>query len=248
MIRIYVREICNNKEPRGDDDAYLWRIPAVAALDRLELNSPVTFFVGENGAGKSTILEAVAVNYGFNAEGGTKNFHFSSRDTHSSLERHIRLVKDPVRPKDGYFLRAESFYNAASYIETLDEEGMGPRLIDSYGGVSLHRQSHGESFLSLIMNRFGGNGFYVLDEPEAALSPTRQLSLLCRIHDLVEQGSQFLIATHSPILLAYPGADIYLLDERGISAVKYEETEHYQISRRFLENPKRMLNTLFDMD
>ncbi|MDO5111417.1 MAG: AAA family ATPase [Clostridia bacterium] len=225
-------------------DAYLTRIPAIAALDTLRLDSPVTFLVGENGAGKSTLLEAVAVAYGFNPEGGTRNFNFSSNNTHSGLFRYITLVKEPIRARDGFFLRAESFYNAASYIDQLDREGWPP-LVNSYGGKSLHAQSHGESFLALVMNRFGGHGFYVLDEPEAALSPTRQLSLLCRIHDLVESGSQFLIATHSPILMAYPDADLYLLGENGISKTGYKETEHYQVTRCFLENPQRMLQTLF---
>ena len=239
---MYVREIYRNDTPMDAADAYLGQIPAVAALQTLRFDSPVTFLVGENGAGKSTLLEAVAVAYGFNPEGGTRNFHFASNNTHSGLYRYITLVKEPLRARDGYFLRAESFYNAASYIDELDRE---KPLLGSYGGKSLHAQSHGESFLALVMNRFGGHGFYILDEPEAALSPTRQLSLLCRIHDLAEEGSQFLIATHSPILMAYPGAALYLLDENGIAKTAYKETEHYQITRRFLENPQCMLQTLF---
>ncbi len=220
---------------------YPFGIPAIAALNTLKFEKPVTFFVGENGSGKSTLLEAIAVNFGFNPEGGTKNFSFSTKDTHAELYRRIILSKNVKRPRDGFFLRAESFYNAASYIDSLDEND---GFLDNYGGKSLHGQSHGESFLSLVMNRFGGNGFYVLDEPEAALSPSRQMSLLCCIHDLVQKGSQFLIATHSPILMAYPNADIFLLDERGIHKTAYTETEHYQITRRFMQDPARMLEML----
>ncbi len=235
---MYIREICKTGDiPSGADD-YLNNIPAIAALKKLRLDKAVTFLVGENGSGKSTLLEAVAVCFGFNAEGGTRNFNFSSRNTHSGLYRYLTLVKEPVMAKDGFFLRAESFYNAASYIDEVEAEG-------SYGGRSLHAQSHGESFLSLVMNRFSGHGFYVLDEPEAALSPSRQMSLLCRIHDLAENGSQFLIATHSPILMAYPDADIYLLDENGIKKTRYEETEHYQIMKQFLNNTQRMIDMLF---
>lgn len=235
---MYVREIYRN--PEMDGGGYFDRIPAIAALDTLKFSKPVTFFVGENGAGKSTLLEAVAVSFGFNAEGGTRNFNFSSKSTHSELYRSIRLVKEPVRPRDGYFLRAESFYNAATYLDEIDDGTLMP----SYGGRSLHAQSHGESFLALMSNRFGGHGFYILDEPEAALSPSRQLSLIRLIYDLVNAGSQFIIATHSPILMAYPGAELYLLDESGIHRTSYEQTEHYQITRRFMENPKRMLDVL----
>ncbi|MDD4075479.1 MAG: AAA family ATPase [Eubacteriales bacterium] len=240
---MYVREIYRNDVPLEAEDAYLSRIPAIAALQTLRLESPVTFLIGENGAGKSTLLEAAAVAFGFNPEGGTRNFNFSTQNTHSGLHRYITLVKEPRRARDGFFLRAESFYNAASYIDELARED-DPSYLDQYGGRSLHAQSHGESFLSLVMNRFGGHGFYVLDEPEAALSPSRQLALLCRIHDLVQEDSQFLIATHSPILMAYPDAELYLLNEKGIQKTAYKETEHYQITRSFLENPQRMLEIM----
>lgn len=234
------------------EDSYLSRLPAVQALgsreERLPMDADVTFLVGENGSGKSTILEAVAVCCGFNAEGGTRNFNFSTRATHSQLCDYLTVARRR-RPKDGFFLRAESFYNAASYIDEMDEEpSLGPPLIDSYGGVSLHAQSHGESFLALVQNRFGGHGLYLLDEPEAALSPARQLTLLGEIRQLVGLDSQFLIATHSPILMAYPGARIYVLDGTGIRPVRYEETEHYQLTRRFLEDPERMLRYLFSED
>ena len=210
----------------------------------LEFDRPVTFLVGENGTGKSTLLEAVAVACGFNAEGGTRNFDFSTRATHSPLHEYLTVGRTAY-PRDGFFLRAESFYNVATNIDEMDETSFGPRLIDSYGGVSLHDQSHGESFLALVEHRFGGNGLYLLDEPEAALSPTRMMSLLVLIRNLVKKHSQFIIATHSPILMAYPGACIYQLSQDGIDRVAYRDTEHYQLTRRFLEAPERMIDLLF---
>lgn len=236
-----------------DRDSYLSRLPAVRALAErgeagLTFPTPVTFLVGENGTGKSTLLEAIAVAYGFNAEGGTRNFNFSTRDTHSPLWEAITVARTDY-PRDGFFFRAESFYNVATNIDEMDEEAsFGPSLIDSYGGVSLHAQSHGESFLALMEHRFGGQGLYLLDEPEAALSPTRMMSLLVLLHRLVEEHSQFVIATHSPILMAYPGARIYQLSQQGIEPVAYRDTEHYQITRRFLEAPERMLELLFEED
>lgn len=247
MDRRYIDRIYLNQPVPAD--SYLAALPAVRALggrDRpLTFPAPVTFLVGENGTGKSTLLEAIAVACGFNAEGGTRNFSFSTRDTHSPLHRYLTVGRRSY-PRDGFFLRAESFYNVATNIDEMDEEpGPGGRVIDSYGGVSLHDQSHGESFLALVQNRFGGNGLYLLDEPEAALSPTRQLTLLGEMHQLAERDSQFIVATHSPILMAYPGARIYQLSEDGIEPVQYQETEHYQLTRRFLEDPERMLRYLF---
>ena len=232
------------------EGSYLSAIPAVRWLQthRLALNAPVAFLVGENGSGKSTLLEAIAVACGFNAEGGTRNFTFSTRETHSQLGEYLTVAKRRY-PRDGFFLRAESFYNVATNIDEMDEApSFSPRLIDSYGGVSLHAQSHGESFLALVQNRFGGQGLYLLDEPEAALSPSRQLTLLGEMHRLVERNSQFIIATHSPMLMAYPGARIYLLSEDGIGETAYRETEHYQMTRRFLEDPERMFHYLFEED
>ena len=220
-------------------DSYLNRLPVVQFLARygcLTFSSNVTFLVGENGSGKSTLLEAMAIAYGFNAEGGTKNFNFSTRDTHSELWEHLTLVRRGYAA-DGFFLRAESLYNAASYI---DRTGVG----GNYGGRSLHDQSHGESFLAVVENRFRGQGLYLLDEPEAALSPMRQLELMVQLQELVKQDSQFIIATHSPILMAFPGAQILELSEQGIREVGYRQTEHYQLTRRFLEDPERMLHYL----
>ncbi len=232
------------------EGSYLRALPAVRALEgrehRLTFDSDVTFFVGENGSGKSTLLEAIAVAYGFNAEGGTRNFSFSTEATHSELCGHLTIARNRY-PKDGFFLRAESFYNVATNIDRMDREpGLGGRVIDSYGGVSLHHQSHGESFLALVHNRFGGRGLYILDEPEAALSPARIMTLMAEMDDLVKRDSQFIVATHSPILMAFPNARIYRLDEMGIAPVAYEDTEHYQITKRFLNDPQRMLWYLLD--
>lgn len=243
----YLREISLKRDRIEHFDRYPFSIPAVRELDQIEFAREVTFFVGENGSGKSTLIEGIAVSLGFNAEGGTKNFQFGTRPSHSSLHQYLRAVKSFRKPRDGFFLRAESYFNVATNIEELDEEPFGgPTVINSYGGVSLHEQSHGESFLSLMLHRFGGRGLYLLDEPEAALSPTRQLAVLSRIRQLVENSSQFIIATHSPILLAYPGALIYQIDGSGITPVKYEDTEHYAVTKAFLENPERMLAELFE--
>nr|WP_298168219.1 AAA family ATPase [uncultured Pseudomonas sp.] len=218
---------------------YPFCLPAIASLERLDLHPNVTFFVGENGSGKSTLLEAIAVSLGFNAEGGSKNFNFATRRSHSELHEYLRIAKGIKRPRDGYFLRAESFFNVATEIDNLN-------VVDSYGGRSLHEQSHGESFLALLMERFGGQGLYILDEPEAALSPQRQLAVLSRIHDLVLDGSQFIIASHSPILMAYPQARIFQCGGEGIAEVAYEETEHYRVTHDFLTNPTRMLRVLLE--
>ena len=226
-------------------EPYVKKIPVIKYLSQIEelsFHKSVTFLVGENGTGKSTLLEAMATAYGFNAEGGSKNFSFATNKTHSNLGAYLKIIRRKY-PKDGFFLRAESFYNVATEIERLP----GPvPLWEFYGGKSLHQQSHGESFLALILNRFSGNGIYILDEPEAALSPSRQMTLMARMKQLERQNSQFIIATHSPILMAYPGAEIYELTEEEIKLTPYKETEHYIITKQFLDHPERMLNYLLE--
>ncbi len=218
-------------------DEYPFNIPAIAHFDRLEFDQPVTFLVGENGSGKSTLLEAIAIAWGFNPEGGGRDFKFATRESHADLHDYLRLARGAHRAGDGFFLRAESFYNLASTIEALG----GSR----YGKIPLHEQSHGESFIALVTNRFNGSGFYVLDEPEAALSPSRLLQLMTLIHELVADGAQFLIATHSPILMAYPLATIFLMSPEGPREVSYRATEHYAVTKRFLNDPEGMLEKLF---
>lgn len=241
----YVQEVKFRRARVSSFDEYPFSLPIVRSLSSLPLHPSVTFLVGENGSGKSTLLEAIAVAWGFNPEGGTRNFHFHTRKSHSVLHEYLTLVKSAKRPKDGFFLRAESLFNLATEIERLDAEpGFGPPVIDSYGGRSLHEQSHGESFFAVLMNRFSGQGFYVLDEPEAALSPARQLALISRMHQLVQSGSQFIIATHSPIVMAYPNAWVYQIAGQAMDRVEYHETEHYLVAKRFLNDTEMQLRKL----
>jgi predicted ATPase len=234
------------RERIATPSAYPFSIPAITQVDGLALHPRVTYFVGENGSGKSTLLEGIAVAAGFNPEGGSMNFHFSTRSSESSLASALRLARSVRRPRTGFFLRAESFFNLATTIEQLDKEpSLGPPIIDSYGGRSLHEQSHGESFIALVLHRFGPQGLYILDEPEAALSPLRQMSMLRRMHDLVRQGCQFIVATHAPILLAYPEAWIYELDDSGLRRVSYDETSTVRVTRDFLGERERTLAELF---
>jgi predicted ATPase len=233
----YITEIKLKRDKVPSFDEYPFSLNAVRNLASLKLHPTVTFLVGENGSGKSTLLEAIATAFGFNPEGGTRNFRFDTKASHSSLFEYLSLIKGVKKPRDGFFLRAESFYNVATEIDRL---GVAP----SYGGTSLHAQSHGESFLSLVLHRFSGYGLYLLDEPEAALSPSRQMSLITRLHDLVKQKSQFIIATHSPIIMAYPNAWIYVLNERGIEKASYTETEHYQVTKDFINNYGKMVEVL----
>jgi predicted ATPase len=240
-------ELLGDKVP--DKAAYPFSLNVLKGFHELTLHPKVTFLVGENGAGKSTLIEALAVAWGFNAEDGSKNFNFSTANAHADLHKYLRLQKGPIRAKDGFFLRAESYFNVATELENLDKEpSWSPPITPAYGGKSLHNQSHGESFFALFENRFRGNGLYILDEPEAALSPARQMSLLVRMHDLIKKNSQFIIATHSPILMAYPDAQIYQIGERGLDPCSYEDTEHYQVTRSFLNRHGDMMTQLLRDD
>ena len=240
LTRPYWIEAQFEQREGWDEGVYPFNLPAVRSLQRLEFHPNVTFLVGENGSGKSTLIEALAVAWGFNPEGGGREHRFGTRDSHSPLHRFIRPVKSALRLQDGFFLRAESFFTVASYLE-----GVGA---NRFGTKSLHEQSHGESFFALFDNRFIGDGLYILDEPEAALSPSRQLSFLARMHELVLARSQLIIATHSPILLGYPNAWIYRASPAGLDRVEYEDTEHYQVTKSFLTRREMMLDVLLRDD
>ena len=224
---------------RIEEDSYLRSIPAIAGMEELSFENAVTFFVGENGSGKSTLLEGIAVAYGFNPEGGTRNYNFSTYDSHSGLCDAITLSRGIKRAKWGYFLRAESFYNVATKE---NEYSRGP------GGVPqhYHEKSHGESFLALAQQNFRPDGLYLLDEPEAALSPQRQLSLLIEIDRCAKEGAQFIIVTHSPILLGLPGATILSFDDGPIHPVSYEETDSYQVMSMFINHREQVIRKLLE--
>ncbi len=231
----------------GEESKYVEQLPALKDISRLDLHPKVTFFIGENGSGKSTLLEAIAVADGFNAEGGTRNFNFASRASHSDMFKWIRLGRGArgKRRSDGFFVRAESFYNVASEIERL---GLNTDARSGYGTTSLHNVSHGEAFIALITTRMTGDGLYLFDEPESALSPQRQLAFLVAMHELIDRESQFVIATHSPILMAYPDAWIYEFSPAGVNRVAYEETEHYRVMHTFMTDPQRTLRHLLADD
>ncbi|MBN2980399.1 AAA family ATPase [Cohnella algarum] len=235
---MYLKSLQLLRSDRFSRDEYPFTIPAVKALETLSFRANVTFFVGENGSGKSTLLEAIAYQCGFNTAGGGRNNAYEVEASHSALGEHIRLSWLP-KVTNGFFMRAETFYHFASHLDTM------PQSLGYYGGRSLHEQSHGEAFLSLFANRFGKKAIYLLDEPEAALSPARQLALLHIIKDL-EKEAQFIIATHSPILLGYPNAQILDFDALPIQEIRYEDTLHYVITRRFLENRDAVLKELFE--
>ncbi|WP_113929375.1 AAA family ATPase [Bacillus sp. P14.5] len=241
---MYLKRITLLRDKITNDNLYPFSIPALNNFESLELKRPVTFFAGENGSGKSTLLEAVADQCGFNNAGGGRNTNYSLEASQSDLGNFIRLSWLPKINK-GFFLRAESFYHFASYLDELSKDD--PLFMyEGYGGKSLHQQSHGESFLSLFLNRFGEESIYLLDEPEAALSPARQLAFLRIIHELVDKGdAQFIIATHSPILLGYPDSTIYNFDKSPIEPISYEDTEHYQITSGFLNRREKFLKELF---
>lgn len=235
--------------PEVREDRYPFTLPAVAWLAEqpggLALPPGVTFLVGENGTGKSTLVEALAVAWGFNPEGGSGNFRFATRASESSLGTYLVLSRTGRKPRTGFFLRAESYYNVASEIERLDREPGGPALLPAYGGVSPHERSHGESFLDLVTHRFRPGGLYLLDEPEAALSVRGCLAVLARLAELAGHGCQIVVATHSPILLALPGATIYQIAEGGeISRVEYDQALPVRLTREFLAAPERLLRVL----
>lgn len=237
----YLREIQLKRDGIDSFDSYPYNIPVIRTLTSLTFHPSVTFFIGENGTGKSTLIEAIAVALGFNAEGGTKHSTFSTRRSHSKLHQHIKTVKSYKHPRNGYFLRAESFYNLATLM---DETG----YYTTYSDKSLHEQSHGESFMATLTTKLKGKGLYIMDEPESALSPTRQLAALSAIHNLVKDDSQFIIATHSPIFLAYPNSKIYSFSDTGIDTVNYQDTEHYSVTKNFLNRHEQMLNHLLSED
>lgn len=240
---LFIKRISLDSDKITNYDIYPFNIDVVKQFDEIRFNKPVTFFVGENGVGKSTFIEALAVSVGLNPEGGSQNFNFSTKNTHSILSDYIRVSKFN-KPKTKFFLRAESFYNVASEIIKISEEGGQGSLYNVYGG-NLHECSHGESFIKLVQNRFSDHGLYILDEPEAALSPQRQMSLLCLIDDLVKDGCQFIIATHSPILISYINGEIMDLNN-NFELVKYEDTDIYKTYKMYLDNPYRMQEILFD--
>ena len=223
-----------------DDTVYPFNVPAVRTTETIAFHPRVTFLVGENGSGKSTLIEALAVAWGFNAEGGSKDHHYATRASHSVLHRFVRPVRSSLKARDGYFLRAESYFTTATYLETIGATRAGQTRV--------HEQSHGESVFDLFQNRFSGHGLYIMDEPEAALSPSRQLSFLARLHQLVKDGSQFIIATHSPVILGYPDAWIYQTSAHGLDRVAYEDTEHYVVTKGFLEQRQTYLDVLLADD
>jgi predicted ATPase len=244
-LPLHIQYILLKEDIKPDLDVYPFTIPVIRNFKGLDLKKPVTFIIGENGSGKSTLLEAIAVAHGFNPEGGSKNFNFATKESHSSFHKYSKIGKSSNYARDDYFLRAESYYNLATEMDKLDEEpGLTPPIKDSYGGISLHKRSHGESFWALLKYRLGGNGVYIFDEPEAALSPMRLLGLLIRIDDLVKKNSQFIISTHSPIVMAYPNADIYEIVDGSLVPTKLEDTKHFYLTKYFMMNPRKMLNDL----
>ena len=238
MENLFINRVKLNRE-NVDNSKYPFNIKCLSSFDELKIDNSVTFFYGENGVGKSTLLEAIAINLGLNPEGGSNNMQFSNYDDYSELYKYLVISKFRV-PKTKFFLRAESFFNVASNISN-----NGDLVQTTYGGEDLHSCSHGESFLKLVEHRFWDKGLYILDEPESALSPQRQMTLLCYLHDLAKNGSQFIIATHSPILLSYKYGKIYDMNN-NFKVIKYEDTEVYKIYKDFLSNPYGMQNVLFE--
>ncbi len=244
MTRHFLHSVSLDRESVEDWSRHPFSVPAIQNLERIELHPKVTFFVGENGSGKSTLLESIAEKLGFRFSGGSRVASTIDHNYTSPLTRLLTLSRTGNRPMDGFFLRAESFYNWATELDELEATPFCGGVLGAYGGKSLHAQSHGESFLNLLTQRIDGHGIYLFDEPEAALSPHRQLSMLVRLHDLVDEFSQFIIATHSPLIMAYPDAWIYQFGPEGIQRVAYENTEHFHITRAFMRDHKVMLKRL----
>ena len=239
---IFLRAIRNEHVP-SRDDAYPFNLPIVRHLKTLEFSKSVTYIVGENGSGKSTLLEAIATLLGLNAEGGSKNFNFRTKETHSSLFEELTAVRADLSYRNAFFFRAESFYNVASEVDRIAENDL--RMLDSYGGVSLHEQSHGESFMALFTNRMRSKGLYIVDEPEAALSYINQLRFLLWMKEAVSAGSQIIISTHSPVILAYPDAEIFVAEEGKLKATSYEDCYIYRDMRAFITNKDLVIKELF---
>jgi predicted ATPase len=239
----FVREIALRRDIVPSFDSYPFALPAIRSLDHLKLHPRVTFLLGENGTGKSTLLEAIAVAVGLNPEGGSRHLRFGTRETHSLLWECLRVVRGTNRPADSFFVRSETLYTLATALE---DPSLG--VLHSYGGKSLHERSRGEALLTLVTSRLGGRGLYLFDEPDAGLSPTRQLAFLAVMHRLVRQGSQLLLATHSPILLAYPDSLIYEFADEKIVRRAYEGTNHYRVSIDFFAHRQTMLTELLTDD
>ena len=239
---IFLRAIRNEHVPSADD-SYPFNLPIVRNLRTLEFSKSVSYIVGENGSGKSTLLEAIANLLGLNAEGGSKNFNFRTQETHSSLYEELRAVRADLSYRNAFFFRAESFYNVASEVDRIAREDR--RMLDGYGGVSLHEQSHGESFMSLFTNRLKSKGLYIFDEPEAALSYMNQLRFLVWMKDAVNAGSQIIISTHSPVILAYPDAEIFVAEEGILKTTSYNDCYIYRDMLAFITNKDLVIKELF---
>jgi predicted ATPase len=246
-----LKKITLLRERVEDWNAYPFSVPTIASLPEIEIHSRIVFFAGENGSGKSTLLEAIAAHYGFGPEGGNRNLQFETSESSRAVERLTRALRlsFDMRTGKGFYFRAESLFSLATQIDEWDKDpGMGGRIIDSYGGVSLHNHSHGETFFTVLDHKFRDSGLFLLDEPEAALSPQRQLSFLILIHDTLRRykDAQFIISTHSPVLLGYPGAQILSFDEGRLHQIAYEDTAPMQIVRRFVNDRESFLDELFE--
>jgi len=246
-----LKKIVLLRERVEDWTAYPFSVPTIASLPEISIHSRIAFFAGENGTGKSTLLEAIAAHYGFGPEGGNRNLQFETSDSSRSVDRLTRALRlsFDIRTGRGFYFRAESLFSLATQIDEWDKDpGLGGRIIDGYGGVSLHNHSHGETFFTVLDNKFRNSGLFLLDEPEAALSPQRQLSFLLLIRDTLRRykDAQFLISTHSPVLLGYPGAQIFSFDDGHLHEIDYEDTEPLQIVRRFVNDRDSFIQELFE--